>query len=92
MPTHIYCIYQHTYICRHIYALSCIHVYFFVYRERYRQVHTHISTLAQSAGAAEYIDCISAEGHDFPTASPGYDSKQSDMKSVGHLLRFGTSA
>ena len=34
--------------------------------------------MAQSAGDPEYIDCISAEGLDFPNECPVYDTKQSD--------------
>ena len=30
--------------------------------------------IAQSAGAAEYTNCISAEGQDFPNVCPDYDS------------------
>ena len=29
-------------------------------------------------GAAEYSNCISAEGYDSPNKCPGYDAKQSD--------------
>ena len=29
---------------------------------------------AQSAGAVEYTDCISAEGYNSPTECPGYDT------------------
>ena len=31
--------------------------------------------LAQTAGAAEYTDCISAEEKDYPNEPRGYDSK-----------------
>ena len=34
--------------------------------------------MAQSAEAAEYTDCISAEGKDSPNEFLGYDTKQSD--------------
>ena len=34
--------------------------------------------MAQSAGAAKYTDCISAEGYDSPNECPGYDTKQFD--------------
>ena len=34
--------------------------------------------MPQSAGAAEYTDCISAEGKNSPNKCPGYDTKQSD--------------
>ena len=30
--------------------------------------------MAQSAGAAEYTNCISVEGLDSPNESPGYDT------------------
>ena len=33
--------------------------------------------IAQSPGAVEYTDCISAEGQD---ESPGYDTKQFDVE------------
>ena len=38
----------------------------------------HSSYTAQSAGAVEFTDCISAEGKYFPHVFPGYDNKQSD--------------
>ena len=34
--------------------------------------------MAHSTEAAEYTDCISAEGQDSPNECPGYDTKQSD--------------
>ena len=34
--------------------------------------------MAQSTGAAEYTDCISALGKDSPNECPNYDAKQSD--------------
>ena len=34
--------------------------------------------VAQSAGAVEYTDCISAVGQDSPNECPIYDTKQSD--------------
>ena len=34
--------------------------------------------LAQAAGAAEYTDCISAEGLDSPNECPRYDTKRSN--------------
>ena len=34
--------------------------------------------MAQSPGAVEYTNCISAEGLDFPNEYSGYDCKQSD--------------
>ena len=33
--------------------------------------------IAQSAGAVEYINCISPEEYYFTNECPGYDSKQS---------------
>ena len=40
-------------------------------------------TLAHSAKAAEYTNCMSVEGLDFPKECPRYDTKQSDgMASV----------
>ena len=41
-------------------------------------VYICIVYAAQLNGAAEYIDCISAEELDFPNVYPGYDAKQSD--------------
>ena len=42
---------------------------------------------AQSSGAEENADCISAEGYDFPDEYPGYDTKQTDGKAlVSQLL------
>ena len=35
-------------------------------------------SLTQSARAAEYTDCMSAEGYDFLNQYPIYDTKQSD--------------
>ena len=35
-------------------------------------------TQTQSAGAAEYTDCISAERLNFSNECPGYNTKQSD--------------
>ena len=43
--------------------------------------------LAQLAGVAEYINCFSAEGYDFPNECPGYDTKQSDGE-VPVMLEF----
>ena len=34
--------------------------------------------MAQSAGTAEYTNCISAERKESPNEYPGYDTKQSD--------------
>ena len=42
--------------------------------------YTTLNIVAQSAGAVEYIHCISAEGQDSPNEYPGYDSKQSDSE------------
>ena len=39
--------------------------------------------MSQSAGVAEYTDCISAEDYDFPNDCPGYDTKQSDGEFCG---------
>ena len=36
--------------------------------------------MAQSAWAAEYTDCISAERYKFPCECPRYDTKQSDSE------------
>ena len=36
--------------------------------------------MAKSAGTVEYIDCIAAEGQDFPNECPRYDTKQSDSE------------
>ena len=44
--------------------------------------------MIQLAGAAEYTDCISAEGSDTPSECPGYDTKQSDGK-VPVMLELG---
>ena len=40
-----------------------------------------MNIMAQSVGAAEYIDCISAEGEDCPNECPryDYDTKTSDV-------------
>ena len=47
--------------------------------------------LAHSAGTAEYTDCISAKGYDFPDECPGYDTKMSNSNTgasgnAGHLF------
>ena len=34
--------------------------------------------MAQSAGAAKYTDCFSAEGQNSPNECPKFDTKQSD--------------
>ena len=36
--------------------------------------------IVQSAGAAEYTDCICAEGLDSPNVCFGFDTKQSDAQ------------
>ena len=36
--------------------------------------------MTQLAGAAEYTECISAEGQDSPNECPGHDTKQSDSE------------
>ena len=43
----------------------------------------------QSAGAAEYTNCISAEGQDSPNEYPGYDIKQSDNEATVMLKLWG---
>ena len=45
--------------------------------------------LVQSAGVAEYTDCISAEGKDFPDECPAYDTKQSDGEAPVMLELWG---
>ena len=35
--------------------------------------------MTQSSGAAEYTNCISAEGYDSSNKCCGYDTKQSDV-------------
>ena len=45
--------------------------------------------MAQSVGTVEYIDCISAEGHDSPNECPGYDIKQSDRETSVILDLWG---
>ena len=45
--------------------------------------------MAQSAGAAEYIGSISAEGEDSSNACPRYDTKQSDGKVPVMLKAWG---
>ena len=42
--------------------------------------------MAQSAGAVEYTNCISAEGYDCPDACPGYDTKHNGEAPV--MLEF----
>ena len=41
-------------------------------------IKTWSNMMAQLAGAAEYTDCISAEGKNSPNECPGYVTKQSD--------------
>ena len=38
----------------------------------------YLAHMAQTAGAAEYTDCISAHGYDSSNECPGYYTKQSD--------------
>ena len=45
--------------------------------------------LAQSAGAAEYTDYISAEGKNFLNEYPEYDTKQSDGEAPAKLELWG---
>ena len=40
-------------------------------------------SLDQLAGAAEYTNCISAEGEDYSNECPEYDTKQSDSEARG---------
>ena len=47
------------------------------------------STLAHLAGAAEYTDCISAEGQDSSNECSGYDAKQSDSEALVILELWG---
>ena len=50
------------------------------------------NNLAQSAGAVEYTDCISAEGQDRPhQVCPGYDTKQSDIEVPVMLELWGNA-
>ena len=46
-------------------------------------------TIAQSAGIAEYTECISAKGWDSPQKCPGYDTKQSDGEAPMMLEFWG---
>ena len=48
-----------------------------------------IQYIAQSAGAVEYIDLISAEGYDARNENPGYDTKQSDGEASAMLELLG---
>ena len=50
-------------------------------------VKRFIFFFAQSAGAIEHTDCISAEGQDSPNECPGYDTKQS-VGEVPVMLEF----
>ena len=43
----------------------------------------------QSAGAVEYIDCISAERQGLPNECPGHDIKQSDSEAPVMLKLWG---
>ena len=45
--------------------------------------------MAQSAVAAEYIDCISVEDEDSPNECPDYDTKQSDAEAYVMLELWG---
>ena len=45
--------------------------------------------MAQSACAAKYTDCISAEGWDSPKQCPAYYIKQSDNEASGMLEFWG---
>ena len=45
--------------------------------------------IAQSAGAVEYTDCISAGGQDPPNECLGYDTKQSDGEVPAVLELWG---
>ena len=45
--------------------------------------------MAQSAGAVEYTDWISAERQDFSNVCPRYDTKQSDGKATVMLDFWG---
>ena len=47
------------------------------------------SSLAQSAGAAEYTNCIYVQGQDFPNECPVYDTKQSDGEAPVMLELWG---
>ena len=44
---------------------------------------------AQSTGAVEYTNCISAERWDFPNECPVYDTKQSDGEASVMLKLWG---
>ena len=47
--------------------------------------HNPLTYAAQSAGAVEYTDCISAKRQDSPNECPGNDTKQSDDEELwGH--------
>ena len=46
--------------------------------------------MTESAGAAEYADCISAEGLDSPNECPGYDTYQSYCEASVKLELYGT--
>ena len=46
------------------------------------------SWMLQSAGAAEYTKCISADGWDSPNKCSGYDTKQSEVEAWVILERW----
>ena len=46
-------------------------------------------TLAHSAGAVEYTDCITAVGYNSPNECPVYDTKQSDGEVPLMLEQWG---
>ena len=48
-----------------------------------------LKNMIQTAVAAEYTDCISAEGLNSPKESPGYDTKQSDGEATVMLELWG---
>ena len=52
-------------------------------------MYTTIICMTQSAGAAEYTDCFSAEGWDSSNECPGYDTKQSDNEAPVMLETWG---
>ena len=62
-----------------------IYIYIYIYICMYAFIHTYIHTYmgeAQSAGAVEYIDCISAEVSNFPNKCPEFSTKQSDGEAL----------
>ena len=56
-----------------------------------RQIHklNHKRHVAQSVGAGEYTDCISAEGYDSPNECSGWETKQSDGEASVRLDIWG---